>query len=72
MPTAIHPDLLSPEERLDEIAEILSAGVCRLLEKRNAPTLLKTRRNSLDCEFDTSLYGNQVSLQNQGDGPHDD
>ena len=29
MPNALHPDLMTPAERLDEIADILAAGILR-------------------------------------------
>jgi hypothetical protein len=36
MPNALHPDLMTPAERLDEIAEILAAGIIRLRARLRA------------------------------------
>jgi hypothetical protein len=35
--SGVHPDLMTPEERLDEIAEILAAGILRLCVRLRAP-----------------------------------
>jgi hypothetical protein len=35
--TALHPDLMTPAERLDEIAEILAAGILRVRRRLRAP-----------------------------------
>jgi hypothetical protein len=35
--TALHPDLMTPAERLDEIAEILAAGILRVHARQRAP-----------------------------------
>jgi hypothetical protein len=37
MPNALHPDLMTSTERLDEIAEILAAGILRLRARLRAP-----------------------------------
>ena len=37
MPIALHPSLMTPTERLDEIAEILAAGILRLRARLRAP-----------------------------------
>ena len=34
---ALHPDLMTPAERLDEIAEILAAGILRVRARLRAP-----------------------------------
>jgi hypothetical protein len=34
---AFHPDLMTPAERLDEIAEILAAGILRLRARLRTP-----------------------------------
>jgi hypothetical protein len=34
---ALHPDLMNPAERLDEIAEILASGILRLRARLSAP-----------------------------------
>jgi hypothetical protein len=35
--SALNPDLMTPAERLDEIAEILAAGVLRVRARLRAP-----------------------------------
>jgi hypothetical protein len=37
MANALHPDLMTPAERLDEIADILSAGILRVRARLRAP-----------------------------------
>ena len=37
MPNGVHPDLLTSAERLDEIAEILAAGILRVRARLSAP-----------------------------------
>jgi hypothetical protein len=37
MAHALHPDLMTPVERLDEIAEILAAAILRLRARLRAP-----------------------------------
>ncbi|OSM07382.1 hypothetical protein [Magnetofaba australis] len=69
MPTAIHPDRLSPEERLDEIAEILAAGFLRLTEKRRLRTALNSQQNSLDSVSTQSLHGEHEQTANHGVTP---
>ncbi|ABK45111.1 hypothetical protein Mmc1_2855 [Magnetococcus marinus MC-1] len=67
----IHPDLLTAEERLDEIAEILANGVLRFLEKRNSRTSLNKQQKPLDSVSEQSVYGDQSIPQKQGDEHHD-
>ena len=37
MSNPLHPDLMTPAERLDEIAEILAAGILRVRSLLRAP-----------------------------------
>jgi hypothetical protein len=37
MANALHPNLMTPAERLDEIAEILAAGILRVRARLRAP-----------------------------------
>jgi Protein of unknown function (DUF2924) len=37
MPNGLHPELMTPAERLDEIAEILATGILRLRARLRAP-----------------------------------
>jgi hypothetical protein len=36
VPNALHPDLLTPAERLDEVARLLALGFLRLQARRQA------------------------------------
>jgi hypothetical protein len=59
----IHPSLLSSDERLGEIAEILAAGLMRLHARKSSPFSPNTGESSLDCpacrsgHADTLLHG---------------
>jgi len=55
---ALRPDLMSPFERLAEIAEILAAGVVRLRARQSSPLLLSPGESSLDCAGDQSGHAN--------------
>ncbi|MEG3640696.1 hypothetical protein [Magnetococcus sp. PR-3] len=68
---AIDPDLLTIEERLDEIAEILANGVLRLMEKKNLRTSLKKQQKPLDSVSEQSVHGDQGIPQKQGDEHHE-
>ena len=49
------PDLMTAEERLDEVAQILAAGLLRLLQKREYRHDRSTlEKNSLDFSPDRS------------------
>jgi hypothetical protein len=37
LPNPLHPELMTPAERLEEIAEILAAGILRLRARLSAP-----------------------------------
>nr|CRH06606.1 Conserved protein of unknown function [Candidatus Magnetococcus massalia] len=71
MSNAIHPDLLTVDERLDEIAEILANGVLRLIEKRNTYTSLNKQHKPLDSASEQSVHGEQETHLKQGDKHHD-
>ena len=45
---ALHPDLMTPAERLDEIAEILAAGILRLRARLRAPRGSTTEQVRVD------------------------
>ena len=49
MSNALHPDLMSAAERLDEIAEILAAGLMRLRARQSTPLFPDGGDSSLDC-----------------------
>lgn len=67
------PDLMSPEERLVEIASILASGILRmcrpiLIAAAHSPTISipETLQNSLDDCRDESLNGRCKSVQKNG------
>jgi hypothetical protein len=47
-----HPADMTPEQRVDEIASILSIGIIRMHLKK----LSKNKDNSLDCLQEKSVY----------------
>jgi hypothetical protein len=48
MSNALHPDLMTAPERLDEIAEILAAGLMRLRARQSSPLSPRSGESSLD------------------------
>jgi hypothetical protein len=55
---ALKPDLMSAAERLDEIAEILAAGLMRLQTKQSSPQSADAGDSSLDCAAHQSGHAN--------------
>ncbi len=55
MVTAVPPTHLTPQERLNEVAEILAGGILRLL-KRRAKQSAKTENICLDKPLDQWPY----------------
>ncbi len=49
LPNPIDPERLSAAERLDEIAEILAAGLMRLRARKSTPLSAHPGESSLDC-----------------------
>jgi hypothetical protein len=49
MSNALHADLMTGPERLDEIAEILAAGLMRLRARQSSPLFPHSGESSLDC-----------------------
>jgi hypothetical protein len=49
MTNALHPDRMSAAERLDEIAEVLAAGLMRLRARKSTPLSAHPGESSLDC-----------------------
>jgi hypothetical protein len=49
MTNGTDPDQLSPDERLDEIAEILALGLMRLRARKSSELCGHTGESSLDC-----------------------
>lgn len=55
---ALQPDLMSSDERLDEVAEILAAGLMRLMSRQSSCLSADLRESSLDCPGDQSGHAN--------------
>ena len=58
MINGLRPALMSPAERLAEIAEILAAGVVRLRARQSTPLLPPAGESSLDCAGEQSGHAN--------------
>jgi hypothetical protein len=63
MSNALHPDLMTGPERLDEIAEILAAGLMRLRAHQSSPFSADRGESSLDCSGHQSGHADQDSLE---------
>jgi hypothetical protein len=50
------PDLLSPEERLSEVAQILAAGLVRLRQRECGDNCSRLERNRLDFSPARSVH----------------
>ena len=46
---ALHPNHMTAAERLDEVAEILAAGLMRLRLRQSTPLSPDSGESSLDC-----------------------
>jgi hypothetical protein len=57
----LHPNMLGPAERTDEIAEILAAGLMRLRSRKSSPFSACTRESSLDCTAHPSGHADVLS-----------
>jgi hypothetical protein len=51
-PNPLRPDLMTPAERLDEIADILAAGLMRLRASKSTPLSHDPGESSLDFSPD--------------------
>jgi hypothetical protein len=58
MINGLRPDLMSPAERLAEIAEILATGLVRLRARQSTSLLPPPGESSLDCPGDQSGHAN--------------
>ena len=63
MTITLHPDHMTATERLDEIAEILSVGAMRLLNRKSSRLLAEGGDSSVDFTADQSLYGGATNLK---------
>jgi hypothetical protein len=50
------PDLMTPEERLTEVAQILAAGLVRLRQRQFLNGHSRLEKNSLDFSPDRSVH----------------
>jgi hypothetical protein len=57
-PNALKPDRMTAEERLDEVAEILAAGLMRLMSRQSSPLSANFGESSLDCPGEQSGHAN--------------
>ena len=55
---ALHPDRMSAAERLDEVAEILAAGLTRLRARQSSALPADFGESSLHCAGDQSGHAN--------------
>ena len=54
MSNGLHPDRMTPAERLDEIADILAVGLMRLRARKSSPLSPDPGESSLDFSPDQS------------------
>jgi hypothetical protein len=59
--SAVHPDQMSGDERLDEIAEILAAGLTRLHARQSSRLSADRGEGSLDCPGEQSGHANVLT-----------
>jgi hypothetical protein len=57
----VHPDMLTPAERIKEIAEILAAGLMRLRSRKSSPFSGYAGESSLDCTACQSGHADALS-----------
>jgi hypothetical protein len=57
----LHPDMLGPAERIDEIAEILAAGLMRLRSRKSSPLSAVGGDSLLDCAAHPSGHADTLS-----------
>jgi hypothetical protein len=61
MSNALRPDLMDPAERLDEIAEILAAGLVRLNTRKSSGLSPRRGESSLDCAAHQSSHADRLT-----------
>lgn len=61
MSNALRPDLMSADERLDEVAEILATGLSRLIARQSSRLSADAGESSLDCAADQSGHPNALN-----------
>jgi hypothetical protein len=63
MSNPLRPDLMTPAERLAEIAEILAAGLIRLRARQSSPLSPDSGESSLDCYARRSGHANALTRE---------
>ena len=61
MNNALHPSRMNAAERLDEVAEILAAGLMRLHGRQSTPLSGHRGESSLDCAAHQSGHANALT-----------
>jgi hypothetical protein len=61
MSNALHPDAMSAQERLDEIAEILATGLMRLHARKSSPLSAAGGESLLDCAAHQSSHADRLT-----------
>jgi hypothetical protein len=56
MNRGLDPNLMTPAERFDEIAEILAAGILRLRRRESEKHVSHLEKNNLDFSADRSVH----------------
>jgi hypothetical protein len=59
--SALKPDVMTTPERLDEIAEILAAGLMRVRARQSTAQSADFRDSSLDCAADQSRHADVLN-----------
>lgn len=62
-PNPLHPEEMTPTERLAEIAEILAAGLMRLRARQSSPLSPDREESSLDCSGHQSGHADPDFLE---------
>jgi hypothetical protein len=65
MPNPLHPDLMSADERLAEIARILARGLIRLKNQQSTHISAGRRETSLAILPDQSRHANRNSRRSR-------
>jgi len=60
-PNAVHPTLMTPDERVREISEILAGGLTRLKARQSSRLSADRGESSLDCAGDQSGHANVLN-----------
>jgi hypothetical protein len=53
---ALHPDLMTADQRLTEVAQILAAGLMRLRQRGSSSSCNRLEKNGLDFSPDRSVH----------------